>query len=163
MKDARDALFVAPRTDGTLVRRPLSPHLGVYRFQLHMALSITNRITGVAASVGTLLLVWWLVAAASGPAPFDTVQRVLGSWLGLLVLFGWTAALVVHTVGGIRHLCWDAGYGFNKAQYQRSGPVVVAASVVLTLAVWGVGLSLWSHAPTRVAAAAPPPATATGS
>ncbi|MBE7211687.1 MAG: succinate dehydrogenase, cytochrome b556 subunit [Gluconacetobacter diazotrophicus] len=155
MTDVRDALFVAPRSDGTLVRRPMSPHLQVYRFQLHMALSITNRMTGVAASVGTLLLVWWLVAAASGPKPFDTVQAVIGSWIGLVVLFGWTLALVFHTVSGVRHLFWDAGYGFDKAQYQRMGPVVVAVTALLTILIWAIGLSLWSGTSARAGQAAP--------
>jgi succinate dehydrogenase / fumarate reductase cytochrome b subunit len=147
MKDVRDALFVAQRTDGTLVRRPLSPHLQVYRFQLSMFLSISNRISGVAASLGTLLLVWWLVAAASGPASFETVQRVIGNPIGMIVLFGWTLALVFHTVSGLRHLAWDAGYGFSKASFNRTGPVVIAATLVLTLVIWAIGLSLWSTVP----------------
>lgn len=144
MKDVRDALFVAQRTDGTIVRRPLSPHLGIYRFQLSMFLSISNRISGVASSFGTLLLVWWLVAAASGAGAFATVQRVVANPLGMLVLFGWTLALVFHTVSGIRHLSWDAGYGFSKPVYNRVGVIVVVVTLVLTLLIWAIGFSLWT-------------------
>ncbi len=154
MKDVRDALFVAQRSDGTTVRRPMSPHLGIYRFQLSMFLSIGNRISGVASSFGTLLLVWWLVAAASGPSAFATVQRVVANPIGLIVLFGWTAALVFHTVGSLRHLAWDAGYGFAKATFNRTGIVVVAVSILLTLMIWAIGVSLWTHG-----APAPMPAT----
>ena len=83
MKDVRDALMVAHTSDGRLVRRPLSPHLQVYRPQITSILSIMNRLTGIALSVGTLLMVWWLVAAASGPGAFDTVQGFIGSPVGL--------------------------------------------------------------------------------
>ncbi len=154
MKDVRDALFVAQRTDGTLVRRPMSPHLQVYRFQLSMFLSIANRIAGVAASLGTLLLVWWLVAAATGPAAFATVQGWVGSPLGLLVMFGWTLALVYHFVAGLRHLAWDAGYGFAKASFNAIGPIAVVVTLLLTALVFGAGLLLWSHAPALAANAA---------
>ncbi len=145
MKDVRDALFVAHASDGKLVRRPMSPHLGVYRLQLSMVLSGLNRISGIVTSLGTLLLVWWLVAAASGPKPFDTVQHVVANPLGMIVLFGWTLALVFHTVGGLRHLAWDAGYGFAKDVFNRTGPIVIAVSVVLTLLIWVVGFALWHH------------------
>ena len=146
MKDVRDALFVAQASDGRLVRRPLSPHRGIYRLQLSMVLSGAYRVSGLACSLGTLLLVWWLVAAASGPGAFATVQRVVGNPLGLLVLFGWTAGLVFHTVGGLRHLAWDAGYGFSKPVFNRNGVILVVATVLLTLLIFGIGLSLWTHA-----------------
>ena len=145
MKDVRDALFLAQASDGKVVRRPMSPHLGVYRLQQSMVLSGLYRISGIVTSVATLLLVWWLVAAASGPAAFDTVQRVVANPLGMLVLFGWTLALVFHTVGGLRHLAWDAGYGFAKDVYNRTGLVVIVATVVLTLLVWVAGFLLWHH------------------
>ncbi len=121
--------------------RPLSPHLQVYRFQWTMALSILHRITGVALAVGTLLLVWWLVAAASGPEAFATVQGFIGSILGRLLLFGWTLALFYHLCNGIRHLFWDAGYGFELDVAYRSGLVVLGASVALTLISWILGYS----------------------
>ena len=121
--------------------RPLSPHLQVYRFQWTMALSILHRITGVALAVGTLLLVWWLVAAASGPEAFATVQGFIGSILGRLLLFGWTLALFYHLCNGIRHLFWDAGYGFELDVAYRSGLAVLGASVALTLITWILGYS----------------------
>ncbi len=140
MKDVRDALMVAHTSDGKLVRRPLSPHLQVYRPQLTSVLSIMNRVTGIAISVGTALLVWWLVAAASGPQAFDTVQYFIGSPIGLFVLFGWTAALMYHFWGGIRHLAWDAGYGYDLPQVHASGWAVVVATIVSTLLIWAVGV-----------------------
>lgn len=146
MKDVRDALFVAQRSDGTLVRRPMSPHLQVYRLQLTMVLSGANRISGIVSSLGTLLLVWWLVAAASGPAGFDTVQRVVGNPFGMIVLFGWTAALVFHFAASLRHLAWDAGYGFAKPVFHKTALITIAATVILTLLIWAIGLSLWTHA-----------------
>ena len=146
MKDVRDALFVAHATDGKLVRRPMSPHLGVYRLQLSMVLSGMYRISGIVSSIATLLLVWWLVAAASGPGPFAVVQRVVANPLGLLVLFGWTLAVVFHTVGGLRHLAWDAGYGFAKDVFNRTGPIVIVVSVLLTLLIWAIGFASWHHA-----------------
>lgn len=119
--------------------RPLSPHLQVYRPQMTSVLSITHRATGVVLALGTLLLVWWLVAAAGGPDPYATVQAFLGSILGRLMLFGWTLALFYHLCNGIRHLFWDAGYGFELKAAYGSGWLVLAASLVLTLAAWAWG------------------------
>jgi succinate dehydrogenase / fumarate reductase cytochrome b subunit len=121
--------------------RPLSPHLQVYRPQLTSTLSILHRITGVFLTLGTLVLVWWLVAAASGPDYFPYVQGWIGSWIGYLLLFGWSAALFYHLTNGIRHLVWDAGYGFELATVYRSGYAVVAATAALTLLAWIVGLA----------------------
>ena len=122
-------------------QRPLSPHLQIYRRQITSVLSISHRATGVALSVGTLLLVWWLVALASGPAAFATAQGFIGSWLGRLLLLGWTFSLFFHLANGIRHLFWDAGYGFELKTTYASGWTVVVASVVLTVLAWGVGLA----------------------
>ena len=83
--------------------RPLSPHLQVYKLSLTMAMSIIHRITGVGLYLGTALVAWWLIAAASGPAQLDFVNSVLGHWLGQLVLLGFTWALFHHMLGGIRH------------------------------------------------------------
>lgn len=120
--------------------RPLSPHLQIYKPQLTSALSILHRLTGVALGFGTLLLVWWLAAAAAGPEAFATAQGFIGSWLGLLLLFGWSVALFYHLCNGIRHLFWDAGYGFELPQAYASGWAVVIATGVLTLLAWVVGL-----------------------
>ena len=143
MKDVRDALMVAHRSDGQLVRRPLSPHLQVYTPQLTSILSIMNRVTGLAVSIGTLLLVWWLAAAANGPAAFDHVQHFVASPIGLFVLFGWTASLFWHFFGGIRHLAWDAGYGYDLPQTHLSGWAAVIAAVAATVLTWAVGFFVW--------------------
>ena len=121
--------------------RPLSPHLQVYRPQLTSVLSITHRATGVALAAGTLLLVWWLVAAASGPQQFATVQAVMGSWFGKLSLLGWTVSLFFHLANGIRHLFWDAGLGFELRTTYASGWAVVAATLLLTVLAWAWGLA----------------------
>src|SRR5689334_16050977 len=122
MKDSREATMTGLRTDGAPVKRPLSPHLQVYdMMQMTSALSISGRITGAAWAVGLLLLVWWLLAAAAGPESFAGVQWFLGSILGLLVLFGMSAAAWFHTLNGIRHLAWDAGYGYDIPTTYRSG------------------------------------------
>jgi succinate dehydrogenase / fumarate reductase cytochrome b subunit len=142
MKDVRDALMVAYTSDGKAVRRPLSPHLQIYTPQMTSILSIMNRVTGIALSAGTLLLVWWLVAAASGPAAFNTVQGFIASPVGLFVLFGWTASLFFHFYNGIRHLAWDAGFGYDLPQTYASGWAVVIATVVSSILVWAVGLWL---------------------
>lgn len=119
--------------------RPLSPHLQVYRWQWTMAYSILHRATGVALGVGTLLLVWWLVALSSGPEAFETVQAVIGSIIGRLALFGWTFALFYHLANGIRHLFWDAGRGFDLDTAARTGHAVPVAAAVLTILSWVVG------------------------
>lgn len=124
-----------------LRERPLSPHLQVYRPQLTSVLSITHRATGVALAAGTLLLVCWLIAAASGPQAFASLQSFMGSWLGLLLLFGWSVSLFYHLANGIRHLFWDAGLGFDLKTAYASGWAVLAATVALTLIAWVIALT----------------------
>lgn len=119
--------------------RPLSPHLQVYRPQITSTLSILHRLTGVALAVGTLLLTWWLVAAATGPEAFATAQGFIGSIVGRLLLFGWSFALFYHLCNGIRHLFWDAGYGFEIGTAERSGIAVVIAAAALTVICWIAG------------------------
>ena len=116
--------------------RPLSPHLQIYRWQLTSVLSIVHRAAGLALSLGAVLLVWWLVAAASGPDAFNRVERFFGSWFGLLLLFGWTAALIYHLLNGIRHLVWDSGRALDLESTYRGGWLVVAATAVLTAIAW---------------------------
>ena len=116
MKDVRDALYVAKATDGTLIRRPKSPHLGIYRWPATMFASILNRATGIALSIGALLLVWWLVAAATGPAAFALVQQFLISPLGLLLLLGWDGGPVLPPVR--RHPASRLGHGLGLRQAQ---------------------------------------------
>lgn len=143
MKDVRDALMVARTSDGRLVRRPLSPHLQVYRPQITTVLSILHRMAGVALGVGTLLLTWWLVAAATSADAFDAVQGFIGSPIGRLLLLGWTVALFFHFCNGIRHLAWDLGLGFEKPAYHATGWAVLIATGVLTVLVWTLGLMIW--------------------
>jgi len=119
-----------------MTNRPVSPHLQIYKPQLTSVLSILHRATGVALSVGTLLLIYWLIAAASGPDAFTTAQGVVGSWLGRLLLFGWTFALFFHLTNGIRHLCWDAGWGFELKTVYATGWIAVGAAAILTLAAF---------------------------
>jgi succinate dehydrogenase / fumarate reductase cytochrome b subunit len=136
MKDVRDALHVAKASDGRLIRRPLSPHAGIYRWPVTMLASILNRITGVALSVGALVLVWWIAAAAAGPGAFNQVQDFLHGPLGLLLLFGWSAALFYHLFSGLRHLAWDLGYGFAKPSLNPVTYVVLGATLLATASVW---------------------------
>ena len=143
MRDVRDALLMGRRSDGKLVERPLSPHLQVYKWPVSMALSISHRATGIGLSVGALLMTWWLVAAASSDSAFAAVQGFLGSWFGVFLLLCWAAALLLHLFQGIRHLAWDAGYGFDNRSYRVTGWGVLAATVVATLIVWIVGLVVW--------------------
>jgi succinate dehydrogenase / fumarate reductase, cytochrome b subunit len=143
LRDVRDALMVARNSDGKLIRRPLSPHVQVYRWPISMALSIAHRATGVGLGLGTLLLTWWLVAAATSDVAFAQVQWFVGSVIGMLMLFGWTLSLFCHLFAGIRHLVWDAGYGFDQPWYDRSAWGVVIATVVATLLLWIIGFAVW--------------------
>ena len=122
--------------------RPLSPHLQVYRPQITSMLSILHRITGVGLGAGTLLIAWWLIAAATGPEAFETAQAFIGSWFGRLILFGFTWALFYHLCNGIRHLVWDAGYGYDLDSVTKTGWLVLAASVVLTVLAWIAGYGM---------------------
>jgi len=118
-------------------QRPLSPHLGVYKFAYTMSLSILHRLTGVAATFGFLALVWWLMALASGPDAYARAMRCLGTPLAKLALVGFTFSFVYHFCNGIRHLVWDTGRGLERAQARMSGAVVVVSALLLTaLFVW---------------------------
>lgn len=116
--------------------RPLSPHLQIYRWSLTMTLSILHRVTGVALSVGLLLLVCWLLAAAAGPERFDALQRFLTGPVGITLLVAWTFALFFHLGNGIRHLFWDIGVGFDLPVAYKTGWAVVAFAVGATVLVW---------------------------
>ncbi len=119
--------------------RPLSPHLSVYRFIPTMVMSILHRITGAALYFGTILLVIWLVAAASGPETFDQVNGIYGSWFGRLILFGYTWTLLHHMLGGIRHLIWDTGHGLEKQTATKFAYATIIGSVTLTVLIWVAG------------------------
>jgi succinate dehydrogenase / fumarate reductase cytochrome b subunit len=115
--------------------RPLSPHLQIYRWQIVMALSILHRVTGIGLTLGLAALSVWLMAIAGGEASYATAMHLLASPLGLLFLLGWTFAFFYHLMNGVRHLCWDAGYGFERAQRVGSGWFVIVAAAVFTLCV----------------------------
>lgn len=119
--------------------RPLSPHLQVYRWTITMASSILHRGTGAALGAGTLLLAWWLLAAATGPDAFEVVQDFMASIIGRLILFGFTWSLMFHFLNGIRHLAWDTGKGFELKTATTTGWLVFVGSVVLTLVAWWLG------------------------
>jgi succinate dehydrogenase / fumarate reductase cytochrome b subunit len=118
--------------------RPISPHLQIYRFTPTMAMSIIHRFTGWALYGGTLLIAWWLIAAATSPSWFDTANWLLGSWLGLVVLIGFTWALLHHALGGVRHFIWDTGVGLEKKTATTLSSLTLVGSLVLTAAVWAV-------------------------
>ncbi len=120
--------------------RPLSPHLQVYRFIPTMAMSIVHRITGGALYFGTLLVAAWLIAAASGEEHFNQVSWLFGSIIGQIVLFGYTWALLHHLLGGLRHIMWDLGYGFEKEFSTMLAKANLVASIVLTVLVWAIVL-----------------------
>jgi succinate dehydrogenase / fumarate reductase cytochrome b subunit len=119
--------------------RPLSPHLQIYRMTLTMAMSIVHRITGGALYFGVLLIAWWLIAAGSGPNAYATFEAFIGSWFGRMVLFGYTWALLHHALGGVRHLIWDTGRGFEPAEREMLTLATLVGSIGLTLVLWLLG------------------------
>ena len=143
MRDVSNALIMVRDINGKLMCRPLSPHLQIYRWPVTMLTSILHRVAGCMVSIGTLLLTWWLVAAATSDEAFDTVQWFIGSAVGLLCLFGWTVTLFYHFFNGIRHLAWDVGLGFEKPQYTLSSWSVLTATAFCSILVWVIGLVIW--------------------
>jgi succinate dehydrogenase / fumarate reductase cytochrome b subunit len=122
--------------------RPLSPHLQIYRPQLTSVLSVTHRGTGIALVAGSLLLVYWLLSAASGAEAYASAQALLSSWIGRIVLLGFSFSLFFHLCNGIRHLFWDVGLGFELKTTYASGTAVVIASIAMTVASWGLAYFL---------------------
>jgi len=120
--------------------RPLSPHVHIYRPQLTSVLSIANRISGVVLSFYAVALVAWLVSTAAGPQPYSTVHDFIRSWFGQILLFGGMFAFFLHLCGGIRHLVWDAGYGFELRTIYTSGWTVLMMSAALTLITWAASV-----------------------
>ena len=120
-------------------KRPLSPHLSIYRPMLTMLMSIAHRISGAANAIGFLLLVWWLVAIASGPEAYAQVSSFFGSLAGRTLLFLFSWALIHHMLGGIRHLIWDTGYGLDKTSIEILAWATIIGSITLTVLVWLAG------------------------
>ena len=122
--------------------RPLSPHLQIYKPMLTMTMSIVHRVTGVALLFATVLLAWWLIAAAAGPAYFDFVEGLLTSIVGRLILLGCTWALIHHALGGIKHLVWDTGSGFELETVEKMAKGSLVLSIALTIAVWVIAYAV---------------------
>lgn len=123
-------------------RRPLSPHLQIYRPMLTMMMSIVHRITGAALYLGTLLLAWYFIAAASGPGAFAQADWVFSSFIGRTVLLGFTWALFTHLLGGVRHAIWDAGCGWDAKGREFLAQATLVGGFVLTLLVWAIGYAV---------------------
>jgi len=121
--------------------RPLSPHLQIYQPMLTMMLSIVHRLTGAALYFGSLLLAWWLIAAASGPEYFALVNGFAGTLTGKLVLFGYTWALIHHMFGGIRHFIWDTGRGFDLPMVELMARASLIGSLGLTGVIWAIAFN----------------------
>ena len=146
LKDVRASYLVGTTSAGKLVARPLSPHLQVYRWPVSMALSIVHRATGIGLSVGALVMTGWLLAAATSDAAFATIQALLGSPLGILLIFGWTAALILHLCLGIRHLVWDTGRGYGPLAVQEPVHHGTAARIYKYSAWIAIGIAAMAMA-----------------
>jgi succinate dehydrogenase / fumarate reductase cytochrome b subunit len=119
--------------------RPISPHLGIYRPLMTMMMSVFHRITGVGLYYGTLLLAWWLLAAASGPSAYSEIGWFMNTIVGRIILFGYTWALLHHMLGGIRHLIWDTGRGLEAHEREWLARATLGGSIVLTVMTWVLG------------------------
>ncbi len=122
--------------------RPLSPHLQIYKPQLTSVLSITHRATGIALAIGVIPLVHWLWAIGEGPEAYEFAVWLYGSWLGFICLFGWSVCFFYHLANGIRHLCWDAGYGLELKETYLTGWLVLAFTVLATFLSWALGFMI---------------------
>jgi len=122
--------------------RPLSPHLQIYKPMLTMTMSIVHRLTGVILFFATLLLAWWLIAAAAGPAYFDFVESLLTSIIGRIILLGCTWALIHHALGGLKHLLWDTGRGYGLETIEKLAKGSLILSITLTLVVWAIAYAV---------------------
>ncbi len=126
----------------TQVQRPIAPHLQIYKPQISSVLSILHRLTGAMLGIGSLLFASWLIAAAAGPKAYMAIESFIYSWIGRLILLGFTWSFFYHLLNGIRHLGWDIGCGFSLPAMRRSGWVVVIAAVVFTLGSWFIGYAV---------------------
>lgn len=122
--------------------RPLSPHLQVYSPQINMVMSIFHRITGAALYFGTIILVFWLLATATGRGNYELFSSLLTSPVGLAVMVGYTWALMHHAIGGIRHLVWDTGRGFSLGAVNTMSWLTILCSLAATAGIWAYILKL---------------------
>ena len=117
-------------------KRPMSPHVSIWKWHITMAGSILHRATGCANYVGAAVIVAWLFATAAGPDYYEPLSAVTGSIWGQLVLFGFTISVSYHLLSGLRHLFWDAGKGFNPKFASVMGAIILVSSVALAVAIW---------------------------
>ena len=136
----------AGTTTGAARPRPLSPHLQIYKPMLTMMMSIVHRITGAANYFGTALIVWWLLAAASGPNAYAKVQWFMGTIVGQIILFGYTWSVIHHMFGGIRHFIWDTGHGYGATEREWLVRVGLVGSIATTIVLWIVGYAVMGGA-----------------
>lgn len=122
--------------------RPLSPHIGIYKFAMTMAMSIAHRITGLGLYVGVLMLAWFLIAASTDAAAFGVFSAFIESVIGRLVLFGFTWALFHHLIGGIRHFLWDVGYGMDAPLRDQLAWATLIGGFALTIVAWAIGYAV---------------------
>ena len=122
--------------------RPLSPHIGIYKFTMTMAMSIAHRITGIGLYAGVLVLAWFLIAASTDAAAFGVFSAFIESIIGRLVLFGFTWALFHHLIGGIRHFLWDASYGMDAPLRDQLAWATLIGGFALTIVVWAIGYAV---------------------
>jgi succinate dehydrogenase / fumarate reductase cytochrome b subunit len=118
------------------IRRPLSPHLGIYRLTLSLVMSGLHRLTGLALVAGIVLITWWLLAAAAGQNAYGTFEAFATSWIGRIILFGFSWALLHHLLGGLRYLIWDLGYGLEPAEREWLVRANIIGSIVATILLW---------------------------
>jgi len=123
-------------SEQTARARPLSPHLQIYRRQINMVMSIFHRLTGIALYFGALLFAWWLIAAATGPDYFDYVNGLFATWPGMIVLVGYTWALIHHLLGGLRHFVWDTGANLDIGSVDLLSWATIFLSVLMTAGFW---------------------------
>ncbi|MFV0476145.1 MAG: succinate dehydrogenase, cytochrome b556 subunit [Pikeienuella sp.] len=128
---------MASTTEG---KRPLSPHLTIYRLPLSAKMSIFHRATGCAMAGSTVLVIWWFLAAATGPAHFAFVDGLLTSWIGALAMLGSAFCFFYHLMNGLRHLWWDMGRGFDLAEVDRSGVIALIGACALTLILFIIAI-----------------------
>lgn len=122
--------------------RPLSPHAGIYKLTMTMAMSFAHRLTGVGLYVGVLLLAWFLIAASTDAASFGAFSAFIESVIGRFILFGFTWAIFHHLIGGIRHFLWDAGYGMDAPMRDQLAWATLIGGFGLTIVVWAIGYAV---------------------
>lgn len=139
MSDIRETFYVGHTSDGSLKKRPMSPHLQIYKPIPSMSLSILNRITGAALSLGSIIMVAWLTSAAKGPKSFKKIQKITGSFPGQVVLFGFSVSFFLHFIRGIRHLIWDSTTKrLEKEKINKDSKIDIISIIALTLGLWTI-------------------------